>query len=241
MAPVSIDGTDIVEATIDGTSVSQITVDGTVVFDPSFSPAAVVYNPDSNDLDNFTGDLSNATINNTAPVSSNSGLSIKLTGGPARIISQSGLSRYPRRGDEFSTRLQIDNDTTAFVQTLFNIQDSNNFFLLGIGGGGNPDKLNIAKKQSGSFTNLAVLDLTIPFAEVLTLNAKWQSSDNLTFEVYREGDTPEDNTPFKSLSSSITPFGDGSGGVATGIGHRFNSDSDDRFVTFDAVIRQTGL
>lgn len=38
MAPVNIDGTDIVDATIDGTSVRQITVDGDVVFETG--PAA---------------------------------------------------------------------------------------------------------------------------------------------------------------------------------------------------------
>lgn len=72
MAPTSIDGTDIVDATIDGTSVSQITVDGDVVFDTGPTP------PDSQDLQaNYDWSASGTT---TTTVPDQTGNGFDLTG-----------------------------------------------------------------------------------------------------------------------------------------------------------------
>jgi len=75
MAPVNIDGTDIVEATIDGTNVSQITVDGDTVFSNSSIGEILRYKfDDSSDtttaIDSVGG--ANATINGGATYTTSS-------------------------------------------------------------------------------------------------------------------------------------------------------------------------
>jgi len=144
MAPVNIDGTDIVDATIDGTSVSQITVDGDVVFNPTQpQPVALSnlvawypFDPNSyagmtNRADDATDGLSGAA-NTTAFDGTVNGASYVASGGVTDIRAGANSGAFdfdgndditisqtaPFQSDPFSVGGYVKPDTLSGVDTV---------------------------------------------------------------------------------------------------------------------------
>jgi len=101
--PTSIDGTDITGATIDGTDVTEITVDGDTVF----GGITVVDDFERTNLAHYSGSTSNYEISSVEAFGGSKSLKATETSGGNFIFSNSGLDKYPNRGDDFEIRVYL--------------------------------------------------------------------------------------------------------------------------------------
>ena len=220
MAPTSIDGTEITGATIDGQDVSEITVDGETVF--TAIPDSVVDNFEEADLSEYSNTGGFSVTSNT-PVSDGV-YSLKLIndGQANRMISTSGLANYPERGDTFRFNVQIIDDT-ALPQTMFGVQDANNFYQISIDDRSDPGEFAFVKTIGGSRTRITTDSVSFSTGIWYLVEVEW-TDPTITATLYDDSETQ-----VAELTADDTDFTSGGVGFRGG---QFNDDQAwDNFLT----------
>ena len=154
MAPITVDGLDIDDATIDGDVVNEITMDGDVVYQASAIPDNVLL-PEPGDLDHFsynTGDYE-ITTSTTCGDGDYALWNSNDNGGIIVSMPGDGLNRYPEMDEriDYYTRFETTDDPV----TDFTLVDTDE-------GGGEVSGYAFQYNSRGSYIDIYRIDSADP-------------------------------------------------------------------------------
>jgi len=179
--------------------------------------------PESDDLDNFDGDVEDYDINDDSPViyTEQNNLSLKQSDeGEVSIESTSGLNRYPERGEKFAYYFQgTSGDPDAVFK--FGLQDSSNFYsvMLRLGS----DSLRIRKDGD----NEDIESVSVSFDTWYDIEVEWESNGDITVRLFDVDQSGNRESEIGSVSTTDSEYESG------GIG--FESISDTGLARYDYV------
>ena len=201
------------EAEYTATVLSNDDSDSVIVEIGSAIPDIVLL-PEDNDLDNFTGDTNNFSIETSPTITTDRCLQYSgQNDSDERIISQSGLNRYPARGEQFSLYVNTD-DNGPRPRLLFGVENSDNYYQISLFPDISNDQLRLLRVEDGSSTTLAEDDANINESAWFEIEVDWQESNDITVRAY---EVDQDNGSRQQMLNEISA-NDGTYSDETGIG-----------------------
>ena len=164
----------------------------------------IVLLPETNDLNNFSGDTGEFSIQDSVNFGTGD-LTLQgnsVSGDDKEINSTSGLDTYPSVNQKLSVLTQMDSDGRSI--TRFGVQDSSNHYGLFIDPNGN---FRILKNGSALASNDGQ---SISGDTVYRKLWYWRDTEpNIEFELYLESDDPETDEPIASVTANDTEYTSG--------------------------------
>ena len=204
------------EAEYTATVLSDDDSDSVIVEIGSAIPDAVVLQPETDDLQHFSGDTDVFDINDSQPRIGD--LSVKGSSDDfGRIVSQSGLDNYVSKGVSSSCLINPNSDGIAHV--IFAAQDVDNYMFIEINDSG--DGFRIRKKVNGDTSTLNETSISIDATDFHLVYWDWHDAsasqpDNeivaKLFEVdQNDGSIIDDDNPIASVSANDDQFAEETG------------------------------
>lgn len=100
-----------------------------------------------------------------------------------KIISTTGLDRYPEKGDSFKTDVYLESGGGTWL--IFGYQNSSNYYRVGIHGG--DDELLIEKTEDGVTTELDSVPYSPTYGEWITIETEWGADGTISATVLNGG------------------------------------------------------
>ena len=167
-------------------------------------PDSVVTRPDSNDLDHFSGDTDDVTIQTDVSFGENDETYEFAADDSVVIFSDNGLDAYPSRGQQLSCLLQgSDDGSNSILHYGFGAQSIDNYYAVGIFVN---NEIRIRKDGSTVATQSATIDPDTTYLLV----TDWTDSDpEIVVELYNENDDPDEDSPLESVTYSDDEYDSG--------------------------------
>jgi len=180
MAPINLpDGTEVSEIVLpDGSTASEVIApDGSTVF--SSVSVVSVDDYEDQDLAEYDGDTSNASITSTTPLEGSYSLQHQQDGG-ALVFSTSGLNVYPQQGTNFACLTEARNGTGTTV--CYGLEDTNNYFAVSVEVGSN--RLRFFETSGGSLNTIELATPTLSEDTIYDVDVAWKSDDTHNITLY---------------------------------------------------------
>ena len=149
----------------------------------------------SNPLDDYSGDLTNYSVQSTTTFEGDNALIGENRAG--EIISTSGLDAYPQAGEIFSYRTRIQGDRPISVG-LFGVQDTDNYYGAYI----NKDELRLLKDELGGALDDSAISIATDIWYLIRVYWDVDGNDEITVELWE--DEPINERGEGTLVDSVT-------------------------------------
>lgn len=137
-----------------------------------------------------------------------------------RIISTSGLSRYPSAGDSIKSAVWRKTDGDSAPMLLFGVQDYDNYY--GIGTESDHDQMLIFKRENGNISRLTQ-QFALDYSGWAIWQIDWGTDSSIRFRIFEtDGSTIKTNSTDTALDISAADSTWTSGGI--GFSHANGAD-----------------
>ena len=153
----------------------------------------------TNPLDDYFGDVGDFDVVDSDPIEGDKTLETDRGAGQ-EIISTSGLSDYPQRGDVFSC-LIMATDSRGGPEVIFGASDVDNFYDVRTEPGS--DNIRLAVTEGGSRTTLDSASPSLDVGEVYDVGITWSENNDIDVSLYDWDETEfERGSALASLSAN---------------------------------------
>jgi len=172
-----------IERVVDRTEITDVVIK-TVSRAPSSN---VIDDFEDEDIGEYSGDTSGASIRNYPTQSGDASLSMKSDGStPKNIVSTSGLNYYPETGDTYAYWAYVSNADNRAVH-YFGASDIDNAYRVDL----NPaeDRVRVSVVDSGNTTTLGEISASVSTNVWYEIEVDWGSSGGFTVELFEDDGT----------------------------------------------------